>query len=74
MSSRRMQPSHAPSSSRDSVWPVVCACGRSWSREAWRALRYVGVARFEPECHFEMRNCTCRSTLSTRLARALPVG
>lgn len=41
----------------------VCACGKHFTLDDWRALAFVGVHKDDVEA-FEMRNCPCGSTLS----------
>jgi hypothetical protein len=47
----------------------VCPCCRKGlTAEGWKALEYVGIQRMEamddlPEVKFELRNCTCGSTI-----------
>lgn len=45
-----------------------CACGVSIrSREAWRALRLVGVQDLGEGERAELRNCSCGSTLMVEI-------
>ncbi len=47
----------------------TCACGRAYDAEAWERLRLVGHVRdaeFELEPTFELRQCTCQSSLALR--------
>lgn len=55
-------------------FPITCSCGRSYSREAWDALRFDGILtgfheikRYQCFDDLEMRRCLCGSTM------ALPV-
>lgn len=55
-------------------FPITCSCGRSYSREAWKTLRFDGVQTGFHEMKrsrifedLEMRRCLCGSTM------ALPV-
>lgn len=41
----------------------LCRCGLEYDRAGWEALPFVGVQGDSVEI-FEMRNCTCRSTIS----------
>ena len=49
--------------------PKVCSCGARYDREAWRALKLVGVQR-DDERLLELRNCRCGSTLVEAVACA----
>ncbi len=53
-------------------WPKLCACGASWSEEAWRELPLVGLmALSDDEPPLELRHCTCGSTIAVALS-AIP--
>lgn len=44
----------------------VCACGRHYTRIAWRALPLVGIQQVDEQPSaddIELRNCECGSTL-----------
>ena len=50
------------------VFPHTCVCGRSYDREGWLQLPYVGVGYTPVDCYgpaesLEYRNCTCGSTI-----------
>jgi hypothetical protein len=53
----------------------TCACGASYTREAWGRLEYVGLQHDAGEhgepC--EMRNCVCGSTISVELPGVAPI-
>jgi hypothetical protein len=44
-------------------FPKRCVCGLSWLIDAWLKLPWIGVMGDDTE-RFELRHCTCRSTLS----------
>ena len=55
---------------RAGCFPKICACGQTYSEEAWLALEYCGIQpgsdpatgrRYAPD--FEMRNCECHSSI-----------
>ena len=43
-----------------------CRCGLEYDRAGWAALPFVGVQGDDVEI-FEMRNCSCKSTLSKHI-------
>jgi hypothetical protein len=45
-------------------WPVRCSCGREYTEERWKALRFVGEAADDGGGALEHRVCTCGSTIS----------
>lgn len=47
-----------------------CACGLSYDRDEWQALRLVGV-QHAGALDLELRNCVCGSTISVE--REVPV-
>lgn len=56
------------------VIKVCRSCGRSYTREAWCQLRYVGRIQVPadeegPADDLELRDCVCRSTISVDRAR-----
>lgn len=44
-----------------------CACGKSYDRAGWLALEYVGIQVADPDERYELRNCTCGSTIALEL-------
>lgn len=52
--------------------PKRCLCGLSWSRETWRQLVLIGHMHAAEDGELELRNCTCGSTLSVKLAWTEP--
>lgn len=58
-----------PPFSQDHLVVKMCACWRTYTREQWQALKYVGqVPAFEDLPTLELRNCLCGSTISLALA------
>ncbi len=56
-----------------------CRCGRTFTREQWLELPYLGVQCFrnaDGESDLELRNCPCGSTLANEIPcqHALPCG
>ena len=47
-------------------WPKHCACGLSWTADAWNGLTLYGQWHVDPY-HLEMRHCTCGSTITMPL-------
>jgi hypothetical protein len=50
----------------------TCGCGKSYSRRMWELLELIGIQRvaadrFGPEEAYELRNCSCGSTISLEL-------
>lgn len=46
-----------------------CGCGRTFTREGWDRLEFVGRQHvpedeFGPEISIELRNCPCGSTIA----------
>jgi hypothetical protein len=42
----------------------ICGCGRSYTLQQWRRLRFVGVLELDGETFSEMRDCAaCHSTI-----------
>jgi hypothetical protein len=52
-------------------WPQRCACGVEWTRAAWKKLRVVGEWRDEDGRTYELRQCTCRSTMTVEVRVAI---
>lgn len=50
----------------------TCGCGRHFEKEAWEALDYVGLQRYEWGEVQEMRNCFCGSTIVIILEPGTP--
>jgi len=55
-------------------FPIICSCGRSYSRDAWTTLTHDGVQsgyhegkRLQFFEDLEMRRCVCGSTMSVPL-------
>ncbi len=52
-------------------WPKVCACGASWTEEAWRERPFIGLMTLaDDEPTLELRHCTCGSTIAIALPRS----
>lgn len=54
--------------SADPIVKVCTCCRKPLTAAAWQALEYVGIQHMEalddlPEANFELRNCTCGSTI-----------
>lgn len=47
----------------------TCSCGRSFSREQWSQLDFVGIWKLDEfEIPLELRNCLCGSTIAIKIA------
>jgi hypothetical protein len=53
------------------TFPVQCSCGRSYSRDSWKTLRFDGIQTgYDEEKHIqvfedmELRRCLCGSTMA----------
>ena len=46
-----------------------CACGRTYSRCEWEALKVIGYhdAHYDEDKRLELRNCNCGSTITVCL-------
>jgi hypothetical protein len=47
-------------------WPKACRCGRSWSRDEWATLVFVGYTDGGEDGELELRNCVCGSTVAVQ--------
>lgn len=61
--------------SRRLVRPVIvarCSCGRQYTEDQWRLLRYVGRCPDGAGGELELRNCICCSTQAIEVPLARP--
>ncbi len=45
----------------------ICSCGKAFTLEQWRCLKYVGPWHIGSEEHFELRDCSCGSSITIPL-------
>lgn len=63
LSRRRKPPRAEPVPWRLRLFPKECACGASWSADAWLALASLGIMDDGVD-RLELRSCTCGSTIA----------
>jgi hypothetical protein len=61
-------PPPAPASYRAGEFPKRCSCSSQFTAEGWAMLPLVGYQREDGRIAFEIRNCTCGSTLYVEMA------
>lgn len=59
-------------------FPKTCSCGRTYDKDAWQTLPFVGVQAYvgfanDPVERLDFRNCECRNTCAISLPEGVSV-